>query len=128
MLEVVEISSAEESSSDDESEGEVVVQELAVTRTTKKVTQKITKKPPNKPSTEDRILAALSTLQAQYQELSERLPASKKVQEVSDGFVDIDSIDITCNSPQKQPRTKRKGVQRKQPSLYASNNSKKPKK
>ena len=62
MLEVVEISSAEESISDDESEGEVVVQELAVTRTTRKVTQKITKKPPSKPTTEDRILAALSTL------------------------------------------------------------------
>ena len=125
MLEVVEISSAEESISDDESEGEVVVQELAVTCTTRKVTQKITKKPPSKPTTEDRILAALSTLQAQYQELSERLPAS---QEVSDGFVDIDSIDITGNSPQKQPRAKRKGVQRKQPSLHASNSSKKPKK
>jgi hypothetical protein len=124
----VVISSAEESSSGSDSEAEVVVQEVVVTRTTKKVTQKVTKKPAKKPTRDDLILTALTKLEAQNLEFSERLSAFQKAQEVSDGFVDIDSIDITGNLPQKQPRKKRKGIQRKQLSLHASNSSKKPKK
>jgi hypothetical protein len=52
--EPIEISSAEESSSEDE----VIVKEVAITRTTKKVTQKVTKKP----TAMDRALALLSKL------------------------------------------------------------------
>jgi hypothetical protein len=117
----VVISSAEESSSGSDSEAEVVVQEVIVTCTTKKVTQKVTKKPAKKPTRDDLILAALTKLEAQNLEFSERLSAFQKAQEVSNGFVDIDIIDITSNSPQKQPRKKRKAIQRKQPSLHASN-------
>jgi hypothetical protein len=115
--EPIEISSTEESSSEDE----VIVKEVAITRTTKKVTQKVTKKP----TAMDRALALLSKLEAQYQELSDRLDIVQGAQEGTQGFVDIDSINIAQDLPSKQLQKKRKGVQPKEPLIHASNGSKK---
>ncbi|PZD22757.1 Agro-virD5 domain containing protein, partial [Pyrenophora tritici-repentis] len=100
MQDPVEISSAEESSSDDE----VIVQEVLVTRTAKRVVRKVTKKP----TANDRILGVLEKVLANQAELSKRLQAVEKPQQVYDDFININSIDIDQDSPPKQPRKKRK--------------------
>ncbi|KAI0616107.1 Agro-virD5 domain-containing protein, partial [Pyrenophora tritici-repentis] len=100
MQDPVEISSAEESSSDDE----VIVQEVLVTRTAKRVVRKVTKKP----TANDRILGVLEKVLANQAELSKRLQAVEKPQQVYDDFININSIDIDHDSPPKQPRKKRK--------------------
>jgi hypothetical protein len=118
--ELIEIPSAEESSSEDE----VIVQEVAITCTAKMVTQRVTKKP----TAMDCVLASLSKLEAQNQELPNRLEVIQKAQEGMQGFVDVDSINIAQDSPPKQPQKKHKGVQPKIPPMHASNGSKMPSK
>ncbi|KAA8621044.1 MULE transposase domain-containing protein [Pyrenophora tritici-repentis] len=132
MQDPVEISSAEESSSDDE----VIVQEVLVTRTAKRVVRKVTKKP----TANDRILGVLEKVLANQAELSKRLQAVEKPQQVHDDFINVGhrayplaplwatrqppiyplvplrpssfspptAIDIDHDSPPKQPRKKRK--------------------
>jgi hypothetical protein len=75
----ITISSAEESSSDDEVDDEVV-EEVSVTRTTKRVVRKVAQQP----TADDRLL----------EQLLKRVEALEKPQPAQDEFIDIDSIDI----------------------------------
>ncbi|KAI0603703.1 Agro-virD5 domain-containing protein, partial [Pyrenophora tritici-repentis] len=78
--------------------------EVLVTRTAKRVVRKVTKKP----TANDRILGVLEKVLANQAELSKRLQAVEKPQQVHNDFININSIDIDHDSPPKQPRKKRK--------------------
>ncbi|CAA9967176.1 MULE transposase domain protein [Pyrenophora teres f. maculata] len=121
MEETIKISSAEESSSEDDSESEIIVQEVAVTRTTKKITKKVTKKAAKKQEPLKAIQAAIEALRNQVEEL-------QKAKEAFEGFIDIDTIDITEKLPPRPLRRKRKGPQLDKPSLLVSKKAKKQKK
>ncbi|PZD22952.1 hypothetical protein A1F97_11292, partial [Pyrenophora tritici-repentis] len=58
----------------------------------------------------DRILGVLEKVLANQAELSKRLQAVEKPQQVHNDFININSIDIDHNSPPKQPRKKRKAL------------------
>ncbi|KAE8858704.1 hypothetical protein PTNB73_08184 [Pyrenophora teres f. teres] len=121
LEDTIEISSTEEVSSEDDTDAGSVAEEVLVTRTTRKVTRKVTRKLPKKPSELEMLSKSMVALQAQFL-------AFQKSREDTEEFPDIETMDVTEDSPPKDTRKKRKPSQPKKPSLHASNKPKKQKK